>query len=70
MGLTFKEKYFLRSVARYEKLFGPKGFVITKNGDIKSKRVASLIEKGYMVINSDNEIVVSEEGSEYVKRMG
>ena len=70
MGLTFKEKYFLRSVARYEKLFGPKGFVISKNGDAKSKRAATLIEKGYMTINADNKIVVSDEGNEYVERMG
>lgn len=65
--LDFKEYYFLNSVMRYEKLFGPKGYTLTKEGKIRSERVAYMVECGYMEINENNELVVSEVGKKYLE---
>jgi len=61
-----KEYWFLSGVLRYEELFGPKGFTLKNNGDIRGPRIAGLVERGLMEINSEKEIIVSEAGKKYL----
>ena len=64
--LNLKEYWFLNSVVRYEKLFGPKAFSLDKNGNFRSKYVSHMVECGYMEVNENKQIVVSDVGKEYL----
>lgn len=65
--LPFKEHYFLNSIYRYEKLFGPKNFHIKKDGTIQSKQVSQLVDLGYLEISVLNKVVMSKFGKEYIE---
>lgn len=64
--LNLKEYWFLKSVKRYEEMFGPKAFSVNMDGNFRSKRVEKMVNSGMMEVNESGQVVVSETGLEYL----